>query len=212
MPVALAAVARAGLGRDRLGSVRIDGKRVTATIERVFARRVLATREETPQGELARAALVELMVRGSLFRDAVATTRARLERTALAAKLAGRGHPAGVAASAPVPSPEDWLRARVQSLGVESGDDLALLSAADFVADDLPFEVRGALDAEYPRSVSVGDATYRAEYDLDRNQVLLRMIKGSRRDPPPLAYLPRFPGLRICAETPRGISVLRERG
>jgi hypothetical protein len=38
------------------------------------------------------------------------------------------------------------------------------------------------------------------------------MIKGSRRDPPPLAYLPKFPGLRICVEGPRGIAVLRERG
>ena len=60
--------------------------------------------------------------------------------------------------------------------------------------------------------VSVGDASYRAEYDLDRNQVLLRMVKGSRRDPPPLAYLPKFPGLRICVETARGLSVVRERG
>jgi hypothetical protein len=58
----------------------------------------------------------------------------------------------------------------------------------------------------------VGDATYEADYDLDRSQVLLRMIKGSRRDPPPLAYLPRFAGLRICVEGPRGIAVVRERG
>jgi hypothetical protein len=206
MPIALAAIARAGLGRDRLASVQLDGKRVTATIERVYAKRVIATREEIPQGELARDALLELLQRGSLFRDAVATTRARLERAALAAKL-------GLSNAAPsVPSLEDWLRTRLGSLGVENGDDLALLSASDFLAPDLPYEIRSTLDSEYPPSVSVGDATYRAEYDLDRNQVLLKMIKGSRRDSPPLSYLPRFAGLRICVETPRGISVVRERG
>lgn len=212
MPVPLSLLARAGLGRDRLGSVQLDRKRVTATIERVYAKRVIATREETPQGELARSALVELMIRGSLFRDAIATTRTRLARTALAAKLATRGHPAGVPTDTPVLALTDWLLGRVHALGIESGDDLALLSASDFLAPDLPYEVRGALDSEYPLTVSVGDATYRAEYDLDRNQVLLHMIKGSRREPPPLSYLPRFPGLRICVQGPRGIAVVRERG
>jgi hypothetical protein len=38
------------------------------------------------------------------------------------------------------------------------------------------------------------------------------MVKGSRRDAPPLAYLPKFPGLRICVQSPRGMTVLRERG
>ncbi len=47
---------------------------------------------------------------------------------------------------------------------------------------------------------------------MDRGQVLLRMTKGSRRDPPPLGYLPRFPGLRIVVESARGITTLRERG
>ncbi|HMI92706.1 MAG TPA: helicase-related protein, partial [Polyangiales bacterium] len=212
MPIALAVMARAGLGRDRLESVQLEKKRVIARIERVYAKRVIATREETPQGELARAALLELLLRGSLFRDAVATTRARLTRSALAAKLAARGHPAGVAADKPIPALDAWLSARLEALGVEHADDLALLSASDFTAPDLPYEVRSALDSDYPLQVSVGDASYRADYDLDRNQVLLHMIRGSRRDPPPLAYLPKFPGLRICVEGPRGIAVIRERG
>jgi len=212
MPITLAVIARAGLGSDRVSAVQLDRKRVVATIERVYAQRVIATREETPQGEMARAALLQLLLRGSLFRDAVETTRARLERTALSAKLATRGHPAGVATDGPVPTLDAWMRARLEALGVESGDDLALLSANDFVAPDIPFEVKSMLDADYPVAVSVGDASYRAEYDLERNQVLLRMVKGSRRDPPPLAYLPKFPGLRICVETARGISVVRERG
>lgn len=212
MPVTLAVIARAGLGTERLGAVQHDKKRVTAVIERVYAKRVIATRDETPHGELARTALLELLKRGSLFRDAVATTRARLARTALAEQVARRGQPPIAASDSDVSVLDAWLLARIESLGVESGDDLALLSASDFVAPDLPYEVRSALDSEYPLTVSVGDATYRAEYDLDRNQVLLHMIKGSRRDPPPVAYLPRFLGLRICVQGPRGLTVVRERG
>jgi ATP-dependent helicase HrpB len=209
MPVALAVLARAGLGEDRLASVQLERGRVVASIERVYAQRVIAQREETPQGELARRALCELLLRGSLFRDAVASTRTRLVRTALAAKLAVRAQRTRVTAE-PQPSLEAWLAARLETLGVESGDDLPMLSAQDFLAPDLPFEVRDPLDREYPLIVSVGDATYRAEYDVERLQVSLHMLKGSRREPPTLAFLPKFPGLRICVEGPRGVTVLRE--
>ncbi len=207
-------VARAGLGHDRLASVRLEAGRAMATVERVYAKRVIATRDEVPTGEVARAAIAELFLRGSLFRGegALRATRDRLALRALAAQLAARGHPAGIAAPDPVPSVEEWVRQRLVALGVESGDDLALLSAKDLTADDVPYEARGALDKEFPRVVDVGDARYEADYDVARSQVMLRMIKGSRRDPPPLAYLPRFSGLRICVEGPRGIAVLRERG
>jgi ATP-dependent helicase HrpB len=211
MAVPLTALARANLGSDRLSAVRLDRKRIVAVVERVFAQRVLTSREETPQGEVARAAMLELLRRGSLFRDAVRTTRERLTHLALANWLATRGHPAGVKSPAPIPPLDAWLEARVETLGVESGDDLALLSASDFLAPELPYESRSAIQSDYPLTVSVGDALYRADYALDHNQVTLRMEKGSRREPPTLGYLPQFPGLRICIEGPRGTTTLRAR-
>jgi ATP-dependent helicase HrpB len=211
MPVSLALAAQAGLGSERLGAVALEGKRVVATVERVLAGRVIATREEVPRGALARSALVTLLTRGSLFRGAIATTRERLERSALAARLATLGHPAGVPSEGPHEL-EAWLLARLEALGVESGDDLALLSERDVLAPELPYEARALLDRELPATVSVGDASYRAEYDLSKREVVLHMVKGSRRDPPPLAYLPAFPGLRVCVAGPRGMTVLRERG
>ena len=226
MAVPLTLLARMGLGEDRLASVQLEKKRVVARVERVFANRVIAEREETPEGELARAAILELLLRGSLFRDAVTTTRARLTRSALAAWLAARASDAPrPSARAPEGAPgpgvdtragrdalPDWLRAKLESLGVQSGDDLALLSASDFLAPELPYETASALDSDYPLTVAAGDATYRVEYELEQNQVTLHMLKGNRKDPPPLTYLPRFPGLRVCVESRRGVVVLRARG
>jgi hypothetical protein len=212
MPIALHVLARAGLGRERVVGVKLERGRVTAKLERVYAGRVIAESEQTPSGALAHDAVIELLQRGSLFREAVATTRERLVRAALAAKLAARGHPAGVASDQPIPSLETWLRTRLQTLGFESAADLPLLSASDFIVADLPYESRGPLDEAYPSVVHVGDATYRADYEIDRSQVVLRMTKGSRRDPPPLGYLPKFPGLRIVVEGPRGVSIVREHG
>ncbi|MET0339735.1 MAG: helicase-related protein [Polyangiales bacterium] len=212
MAVPLSVLTRAGLGEDRLASVRLERKRIIASIERVFANRVLAEREETPEGALARAAITELLLRGSLFRDAVATTRERLTRAALVAWLALRNRSSGGETADDAPTPEAWLRAKVDSLGIETGDDLALLSASDFLAPEVPFEALSALESDYPLTVSTGDATYRAEYQLAQNQVTLHLLKGTRVDPPPLSYLPKFPGLRICVETRRGQTVLRARG
>lgn len=211
-PLPLGTIARHGLGRDRLGAVSLEHGRVLAKVEHVFANRVVATREEVPRGEVARAALAELFLRGSIFKGTLAIARDRLARLRLAAKLAERGHPAGLAAAAPIPPLEAWVLARLVAVGVESGDDLALLSAADLTPPELPFELRDALDRAFPASIDVGDASYEPDYDLDLRTVTLRARKGSRAAPPPLAYLPRFEGLRICLDGPRGVTVLRERG
>jgi hypothetical protein len=187
----------------------VTKNRVIATIERVLAGRVIAEREDVPRGELAREAIVRLLVRGSLFKSVLATTRERLERLALAARLHASGHPAGVAADATSHELEPWLRARLEALGVENGEDLALLSETDLLAPELPYESRVILDKEMPATVTVGDATYRASYDLSKREVVLEMVKGSRKDPPPLQYLPAFPGLRILVASPRGTALLR---
>lgn len=208
MAVPIATLARAGLGEDHLTAVAVVDRRVVATIERRFAGQVVATREEVPTGLLAREAMVTLLLRGSLFRDAIASSRARLDRAALAAELGARRHEGFPPRDAPPPI-EAWLHARLQDLGVESGDDLPLLSATDVLAPELPFEVLEALDRQFPAEVSVGDAGYRADYDLPRSTVLLTLVRGHRREPPPRGYLPRFQGLKVLISSPAGISPAR---
>jgi hypothetical protein len=212
MAISNAELARAGFGSERVAAVRVQDKKISATLERVFAGRVLGTREATPEGELAQAALVELLVRGSVFKGAVAATRQRLTYAAIAAWLDERADPALPKRLEPAASLETWLRARVVELGVQSGDDLALLSANDFLAPELPYEARGSIESDYPLTASVGDATYRADYDLARQQVTLHPLKGSRSEAPTLGFLPKFPGLRILVEGPRGLTVVRARG
>jgi ATP-dependent helicase HrpB len=208
-PVTLAWLARAGLGQDRLAAVSLERGAVVAKVERVLAGKALATREESPRGEVARAALRELFLRGSIFKGTLAVVKSRLALAGLAAGVAARE---GAGSAPPTPGVEAWVAARLIELGVESGDDLALLSAADLTPPDLPHEVKHSLLRDYPLTVSVGDAVYEADYDLTAHQVILRMVKGSRREPPPPGYLPRFPGLRVMVDGPRGVTLLRARG
>ncbi|MEY4581653.1 MAG: hypothetical protein RL701_6356, partial [Pseudomonadota bacterium] len=125
MPLPIALVARAGLGRDRVGTVRFERERVYATLERVYAQRVISEREEVPKGELARTAFAMLLLRGSLFREAIATSRERLARFHVANALAKRGHPAGLARVEQSATIEAWVAQRLETLGVDSGEDLA---------------------------------------------------------------------------------------
>ncbi|MFM2418125.1 MAG: hypothetical protein RL385_2848 [Pseudomonadota bacterium] len=208
MPVPLSTLARAGLGEERIGAVQLEKRRVVCELQRVYAKRVLAERRDEPSGALLREALAQLLERGSMFRDAVALSRERLARSALVEALAARAKPGS---AEPAPSFEAWLRQRLVTLGVEGPDDVALLSASDFTAPAVPEELRHSLDADYPATVDVGDATYRADYDVAQGQLVLQMVKGNRREPPPASYLPRFPGLRVYVSSPRGTVLVRQR-
>ncbi len=215
MPVPVAWLAEAGLGRERVGRVAIEDRRVIATVERVFAKRVLETREEAPRGALAREAIASLVLDGRLLKGARARVEEGLRDWGLAARLrdAGRevhGVPLEVPPG-PVPTAEAHLLARLEELGVESGDDAALLAVDDLAPPELAPWVRDFLDREYPRSLALGDAFYEIDYDLGRRQVILRMVRGTRDTAPPASYLPRFEGLRVCVESRRAMHVVRER-
>ena len=104
-----------------------------------------------------------------------------------------------------------WVEGKLLAMGVESGDELALLSGTDLVPPALPESVQEQLDREFPRTVSVGDASYEVDYDLVAQQATLRMVRGTRKEPPPAGYLPKFPGMRVCVEAGRSMWVVRER-
>ncbi|MFK8001593.1 MAG: helicase-related protein [Polyangiales bacterium] len=211
-PCSLRLLRDAGLAEARLAKCWLVGKRprqkVKAEVEWVFAGKALGTDEVNPKGDLVRSALFDLASRGTLFRDAIRKSRARIDERGLAAQLAtmsvGRDHgiPEGLKAPA---SFDEWLRERILELGIESGDELEMLSPEDFLAKELPFELQGIIADLYPREVSLGDATYKVSFDLEKRQAILNMVRGTRKKPPPRSYLPKFPGLRVFVEAGGGL-------
>lgn len=228
MPVPLSWLAEAGLGRERVGRVDVEKNRrgrpvrLVATVERIYARRIVEEREEVPRGELARDALAQLFLQGRLFREALQTTKDRLEAAALARNLAahvgsaswldwraevGKVWPDGV------PALEGWVEKRVAALGVESGADVALLEPEDLEPPDLPSVLREELEKTFPRTLELPDATYAVEYEPVAKRVILEKVQGSRKVPPPVRFLPRFEGFRILIRHKDTLLTLRdERG
>ncbi len=219
VPLELATIAAAGLGQEhQRNPQRIRGRLVT-TVERVYARKVIETREETPRGAMAREAIRDLFLRGTLFRETLPLARRRLESLALLdrlqrAGLAGEIEPwldATETTSAGVGSLEQWVLGRLEALGVESGDDLALLDEADFLPPKLDVEIQRWLDRTFPSELKMGDARYDLEYDLTANEVVLHKRTGHRQEPPPASWLPPFPGFRVVMRDRSRVFVIRSR-
>ncbi len=202
IPCTLASLRAAGLGEWRVSEARLEGGRLVADAILSYAGAVLQRREEEPHGPLARAALLRLLTNGSFFAAAVAQSRERIAAIQLWERLRGEGRR---------PELEPWLAQRLDELGFEGSDDLALLLPEDFVHPDLPPSEREWLDRNYPRSVSVGDARYEVEYDPQRMEATLVKGSGGRGVLPNLVYLPEWPGWRLLHRDRNVLRPLRER-
>lgn len=220
IPLELRWLVDAGLGQDRLRGTELSDGQLVAKVERVFARRVIEQREELPKGDLARAAVAELFLKGELFPETLETARGRLEALGLLDRLRQAGLADEVVALQGEELPEAgrrgqtlerWLLARLEELGLDSGDDLALLEPGDLLPPALPPRVRQWLDRAFPRELSLGDVRYQLDYDLQTNEVTLVKIGGRRQQPPPASYLPAFPGFRVVLRDRSRVFVLRER-
>ncbi|MCA9576479.1 MAG: ATP-dependent RNA helicase [Myxococcales bacterium] len=211
MPVPLAWLGQAGLGEERLGAVTKERGRITATLERVYAGVVLSTREAVPEGPLAREAIAQLFLAGRIFKGSVGEAKRRTQERALAAALSGTrvGESLGLTPCGPPPPLETFVAERLLELGVERTDDLALLSADDLLPDALPAYESQQLAEEFPVRLDVGDAQYVSEIDVEQRTVTLRMVRGTRKTPPPPNYIPRFGGYKVCAEAGRVLHVVR---
>lgn len=186
MPVPLAWLQQAGLGRDRLVGSTLSGHTAAAVIERVYAGRILQRREEVPTGALAREAIRDLFLQGRIFDAALAADR--LEARTLWAQLNEQPLP---------PDLPGWLDERLLALGLEDGADLALLEADDLLPEALPDWDRQRLDRDFPRRLDIGDAVYALRYHPARRLLVLEKTSGPRKTLPPLRYVPKVPGWRI---------------
>jgi len=213
MPLPIRWMLDADLGRDRLAATLRRGGRLLARIERVYARKVLHTREAAPEGAIARELIAGLFLDGRLFPEARAESAARLEAGALWRRLAVSGHQEATLhpweGPEPTPSLEEWTQARIAILGVDTGDDLELLSAEDFVPPALPEVAQAILQKHYPRDLDIGDARYRVHYDLPKREVVLEKVAGQRKAMPPDAFVPRFSGFRVLVKDRSQVRVLR---
>ena len=188
MPVPGSWLVAAGRGRERLGEVRVDRSvpgHVVADLECVYAGKVLSRTESIPEGSLAREALADLILRGSLRKGLRARLEQRHERRSLVLRLEGQP---------PLAPMRAWLTERLTTLDLQATDELDLLEDEDLLPEPIEPWVAEKLDRDFPAELRLGDAHYRCRYDVRRKVCVLQQVSGLRKEPPPTRLLPSVPG------------------
>lgn len=188
-PVPLQALAAAGLGTVEHTEPTWDGETMVARARRVYAGRTIAEEEVEPEGDAAREAVADLILRGSLVKPAGRRLREDVAAWNLYLQLGeGEGEPVEA---------RDWLLARLAALGVERGGDVALLEPADLAFEGIPEWERPRFDERYPRHLQLSNLELDVEYDPRRRQVTVVHRSGKRRDAPKRMELPAWPGWSV---------------
>ena len=115
-------------------------------------------------------------------------------------------------AGRPLPPLADWLLARLVTLGLDSGDDLALLDPGDLMPAPPSAEVAAELDRRFPATLNTGDAQYEIEYVVAERKAILHQVRGIRKLPPAALHLPRVPGYRLFWEHKNRVQPIDGRG
>ncbi|MEM7254015.1 MAG: helicase-related protein [Pseudomonadota bacterium] len=188
MPIEFDWMVDLGLGRERLLKARMRAGQLWIATERVYARQAIGRREFAPTGELAREAIRDLILDEQLFSDQWAELQSRHRAQQWKAMVEGADD---------VPDLARWLVERLTLLGVESGDDIALIEPSDLLPPAIPCDERERLEREFPPRLMLGDATYDVHYAMSERVVTLHQVAGIRKTAPPSGFLPRLPGWRV---------------
>ena len=188
-PVPLRMLADAGLGEVEHTEPEWTGEGLVVRARRLYAGREIASEEVEPEGEPARAALADLILDGRLLAPAGRELKEAVAAWNLYLQLGeGEGEPAQA---------RTWLQGRLAALGVERGEDTALLEPADLAFDGIPEWERKRFEERYPRQLSLPNLELEVEYEPRRKRVTVVRRSGKRRDPPKRMELPAWPGWSI---------------
>lgn len=154
-----------------------------------YAGRVLRREEIEPEGIAAREAAATLILQDRLLAPAGSRLRDDIEAWALYQELHGYNEP--------VPEPRAWLVQRLAALGVEHGNDLALVEPSDLRFDGIPGWERERFDERYPRHWSLPGVDLRIHYDVRRKRVTAEPVDGSGQRQPKRWELPAWPGWSV---------------
>ena len=204
-PIPMSLLQEAEVGEPNFQRVWRDRGALWCSVQHIYGGVTVQTRDVLPTGDLAQGALRWAIERGSFFPKAFQETRDRAAVYSLYRRLHRE-------LELPETDPEVWLRDRPEALGFEDGRDLALLDASDFIwpwPAELDAFTRQQMERDYPVRVEIGPVSYRCTYHTGRRVVTLELERGKRKEPPPLSYLPNWPGWGVELRRASNVRKLR---
>lgn len=189
-PIPTSAIVDAGLAEVSVTAPAFSHGRLTCQQQWHYAGRLLQQQEVAPTGAAARRAIAELILAGRLLRPAGKRLRDDMEAWWLYQQIE-------LDTAAAQQDPFAWLTERLQALGVEHGDDLALIEPDDLHFEGIPDWERERFDTHYPRHWSLPSLELRLHYEPRRRRVTAEQVGGTRRKPPQRWELPPWSGWTV---------------
>ncbi|WP_187992328.1 helicase-related protein [Vibrio harveyi] len=196
LPVSLALLRELELGEWQQGETNYEEEVPRATMHLIYAGRTICTEYQALQGEVAVQSIVEMIDEQALLPGFAPLRKQQIQHWKIYNTLGLNQTPVDKSMLDDL-SFSTWLVEQLETLGVESVEDIEL-----FDADDIPFE--GIPDWEYqdfaeqfPLKLVLAELKLDVEYFVSRKLVHVIYTEGNRKGDPKRWELPRWSGWKV---------------
>ncbi|WP_039974482.1 helicase-related protein [Vibrio jasicida] len=196
LPVSLNLLRELELGEWQQGETNYEEEAPRATMHLVYAGRTICTEYQALEGEFAVQSIVEMIEDETLLPGFAPLRKQQIQHWKIYNALGLNPEPIEKTELDGL-SFVTWLVEQLETLGVESVEDIEL-----FVADDIPFE--GIPEWEYddfveryPLKLVLAELKLDVEYFVSRKLVQVIYAEGGRKGDPKRWELPRWSGWKV---------------
>ena len=196
LPVSLNLLRELELGEWQQGETNYEEEAPRATMHLIYAGRTICTEYQALEGEVAVQSIVEMIEDETLLPGFAPLRKQQIQHWKIYNALGLNPEPIEKTELDGL-SFATWLVEQLETLGVESVEDIEL-----FEADDIPFE--GIPDWEYqdfaeqfPLKLILAELKLDVEYFVSRKLVHVIYTEGSRKGDPKRWELPRWAGWKV---------------
>ena len=196
LPVSLALLRELELGEWQQGETNYEEEVPRATMHLIYAGRTICTEYQALRGEVAVQSIVEMIDEQALLPGFAPLRKQQIQHWKIYNALGLNQTPVDKSMLDDL-SFSTWLVEQLETLGVESVEDIEL-----FDADDIPFE--GIPDWEYqdfaeqfPLKLVLAELKLDVEYFVSRKLVHVIYTEGNRKGDPKRWELPRWSGWKV---------------
>ena len=196
LPVSLNLLRELELGEWQQGETNYEEEAPRATMHLIYAGRTICTEYQALEGEVAVQSIVEMIEDETLLPGFAPLRKQQIQHWKIYNALGLNPEPIEKTELDGL-SFATWLVEQLETLGVESVEDIEL-----FEADDIPFE--GIPDWEYqdfaeqfPLKLILAELKLDVEYFVSRKLVYVIYTEGSRKGDPKRWELPRWAGWKV---------------
>ncbi|MGR5277302.1 helicase-related protein [Vibrio rotiferianus] len=196
LPISLKLLRELELGEWQQGETKYEEEAPRATMHLIYAGRTICTEYQVLQGGVAVQSIVEMIEDETLLPGFAPLRKQQIQHWKIYNTLGLNQEPIDKATLDDL-SFSTWLVEQLETLGVESMEDIEL-----FEADDIPFE--GIPDWEYqdfaeqfPLKLLLAELKLDVEYFVSRKLVHVIYTDGNRKGDPKRWELPRWSGWKV---------------